>query len=283
VIADSLAPLVDHAFGIAAYASPVELLLSVYFFAFQIYCDFSGYTDIALGLSLLLGLQLGDNFRRPYFSRSPAEFWSDRWHISLAHWFRDYLYIPLGGSRAGTWRHYLNVMIVFAASGLWHAGLGYGVGWTFLAWGVANGLYVWGSIASGPVWKRLGERLPRVSSHFAWNALRVFFTFHLIAITWVLFRARTLGDAWTIARKIATNLAHLPATLSHYPFSAEQIAGIVLIAALLVVEWLDERQPLFERLRALSPAWRTACGYVALALLVLAGHWQAREFVYMQF
>ena len=135
VIADNLAPFVDRIFGIAAFASPVDLLISVYFFAFQIYCDFSGYTDIAIGVSLLFGLELMENFRRPYLSRSTAEFWGERWHISLGRWFRDYLYIPLGGSRAGPVRRYLNLMLVFIASGLWHAGLGYGVGWTFLVWG----------------------------------------------------------------------------------------------------------------------------------------------------
>src|SRR5690606_5634068 len=104
VIADNLAPVVDSAFRIAPYASPMELLIAVYFFAFQIYCDFSGYSDIAIGLSLLFGIRLMENFRRPYLSVTTAEFWSSRWHISLGHWFRDYLYFPLGGSRAGTQR-----------------------------------------------------------------------------------------------------------------------------------------------------------------------------------
>ena len=143
VIADNLAPMVDHSFSIVTFAPPVELLISSYFFAFQIYCDFSGYTDIALGTSSLFGLKLMENFRRPYLSRSTAEFWGSRWHISLAHWFRDYLYIPLGGSRAGALRRAINVMIVFLVSGLWHAGLGYGVGWTFLVWGALNGAYQW--------------------------------------------------------------------------------------------------------------------------------------------
>ena len=140
VIADNLAPLVDRNFAIAAFAAPMELLISIYFFAFQIYCDFSGYTDIAIGISLLFGIQLMQNFRRPYLSRSTAEFWAQRWHISLGSWFRDYLYIPLGGNRAGTIRKYANSMIVFLVSGLWHAGLGYGVGWSFLVWGSAERL-----------------------------------------------------------------------------------------------------------------------------------------------
>ena len=144
------------------------------------------------------GIPLIENFRRPYLPRSPAEFWSERWHISLARWFRDYLYIPLGGSRAGAWRHYANVMLVFLASGLWHAGLGYGVGWTFLAWGALNGAYLWAGIATRPVWRHLAERLPRAAANTGWTILRVLLTFHLIALTWVFFRARTLGDAWTI-------------------------------------------------------------------------------------
>ena len=154
VIADSLAPLVDHSFKIVAFAPPVELLISTYFFAFQIYCDFSGYTDIALGISSLFGLELMENFRRPYLSRSTAEFWAERWHISLGRWFRDYLYIPLGGSRAGALRRAINIMVVFLVSGLWHAGLGYGVGWTFLVWGALNGAYQWAGLATRGLWRR---------------------------------------------------------------------------------------------------------------------------------
>ena len=283
VIADNLAPVVDKAFGIAAYASPIELLISVYFFAFQIYCDFSGYTDIAIGASMLFGIPLIENFRRPYLARSPAEFWSERWHVSLARWFRDYLYIPLGGSRAGAWRHYANVMLVFIASGLWHAGLGYGVGWTFLVWGALNGAYLWAGIATRPVWQRLAERLPRAAANKGWTVLRVLLTFHLIALTWVFFRAKTLGDAWTILRRIGGQLAEMPALLTHYPFTAEHAAGAALIALLLVVEVFDERRSIFERLAA-APRWlRWSVWYLALALLLLVGRWQAREFIYMSF
>ncbi|MGE5339617.1 MAG: MBOAT family O-acyltransferase, partial [Gemmatimonadota bacterium] len=196
VIADNLAPIVDKSFNIAAFASPIDLLIAIYFFAFQIYCDFSGYADIAIGISLLFGLQLMENFRRPYLARSTAEFWSDRWHISLGRWFRDYLFIPLGGSRAGALRLYLNLMLVFLVSGLWHAGLGFGVGWTFLIWGALNGAYQWGGVASRPLWRRLGERLPRVRDSTVLLVLRVLLTFHLILVTWVFFRAKTVNDAW---------------------------------------------------------------------------------------
>jgi len=283
LIADNLAPVVDKAFGIAAFAAPVDLLISVYFFAFQIYCDFSGYTDIAIGVSMLFGIQLAENFRRPYLSRSTAEFWGERWHISLGRWFRDYLYIPLGGSRAGAVRRYFNLMLVFVASGLWHAGLGYGVGWTFLVWGALNGGYQWAGLASRPLWTRLGKRLPRVASSPAWIALRVLLTFHLIAITWIFFRAKTLADAWTIARKIASNLLELPALLAHYQFTADHLLGFALIALLLVIELFDERRSMFRRLAAAPAAWRWTAGYVGIFALLILGRWQAREFIYMQF
>ncbi len=283
LIADNLAPFVDRTFNIAAYASPMDLLISVYFFAFQIYCDFSGYTDIAIGVSLLFGVQLMENFRRPYLSRSTAEFWGERWHISLGRWFRDYLYIPLGGSRAGRLRQYLNLMLVFIASGLWHAGLGYGVGWTFLVWGALNGGYQWVGLATRPFWRRLGAKLPRVAHSGAWTVVRVLVTFHLIAVTWIFFRAKTLADAWTILRKIGANVAEIPALLAHYPFTADHLLGFALIASLLVIEWFDERRSIFLRLAAARTAWRWTASYAGIFALLLLGRWQSREFIYMQF
>jgi alginate O-acetyltransferase complex protein AlgI len=283
VIADNLAPFVDRIFGIAAFASPVDLLFSIYFFAFQIYCDFSGYTDIAIGVSLLFGLQLMDNFRRPYLARSTAEFWGERWHISLGRWFRDYLYIPLGGSRAGPVRQYLNLMLVFVASGLWHAGLGYGVGWTFLVWDALNGAYQWVGVATRPFWSRVGEQVPRISRSVPLLVLRVLLTFHLIAITWVFFRARSLGDAWLILKKIASHLVDIPSLLAQYPFTAEHYTGIALIVLLVGIEIVDERRSIFQRLAAAPLAVRWALWYLAILVLLILGRWQAREFIYMQF
>ena len=282
VIADNLAPFVDRIFGIAAFASPIDLLFSIYFFAFQIYCDFSGYTDIAIGVSLLFGLQLMDNFRRPYLARSTAEFWGERWHISLGRWFRDYLYIPLGGSRAGPVRH-LNLMLVFVASGLWHAGLGYGVGWTFLVWGALNGAYQWAGVATRPFWSRVGEQVPRISRSVPLLVLRVLLTFHLIAITWVFFRARSLGDAWLILKKIASHLVDIPSLLAQYPFTAEHYTGIALIVLLVGIEIVDKRRSIFQRLAAAPLAVRWALWYLAILGLLILGRWQAREFIYMQF
>ncbi len=283
VIADNLAPMVDHSYSIVAFAPPIELLLSSYFFAFQIYCDFSGYTDIALGTSSLFGLNLMENFRRPYLSRITAEFWGERWHISLGHWFRDYLYIPLGGSRVGPVRQYINVMIVFLVSGLWHAGLGYGVGWTFLVWGALNGAYQWAGLATRSFWHSVGEALPRVNASVTLAVLRAVITFHLIAISWVFFRAASIHDALLVLQKIGAHLSEIPSLLAIYPFTVEQLTGFGLIAFLLGYEIIDERRPVFERLTAAPVAVRWSAYYVLIFTLLLIGRWQAKEFIYMQF
>lgn len=283
VIADNLAPVVDKSFGIAAFASPIDLLISVYFFAFQIYCDFSGYTDVAVGVSLLFGLRLMENFRRPYLARSTAEFWGERWHISLGRWFRDYLYIPLGGSRAGVTRHYLNLMFVFLVSGLWHAGLGYGVGWTFLVWGALNGAYQWAGEATRPVWRGIGERMPRLRQSAAVTVVRVLLTFHLIAITWVFFRAKSLNDAWLILRKIGAQVVELPSLIARFPFTTDHYLGFGLIALLIAIEIVDERRSVLQRLAAAPVVVRWAVYYLAIFALLILGRWQAREFIYMQF
>ena len=283
VIADNLAPIVDHGFSIVAFAPPIELLISTYFFAFQIYCDFSGYTDIALGISSLFGLNLMENFRRPYLSRSTAEFWAERWHISLGRWFRDYLYIPLGGSHAGPVRQYINVMAVFMVSGLWHAGLGYGVGWSFLVWGALNGAYQWAGLATRGLWRRAEEALPKVRTSVWLLVLRIVITFHLILISWVFFRATSIHDALLVLQKIGAHLDGLPYLLTIYPFTAEQFTGFGLIVFLIGYEILDERRPVFQRLADAPIVLRWSAYYVGIFALLLLGRWQAKEFIYMQF
>lgn len=283
VIADNLAPVVDGAFRISAYAAPMELLIAVYFFAFQIYCDFSGYSDIAIGLSLLFGIRLMENFRRPYFAVTTAEFWSSRWHVSLGVWFRDYFYIPLGGSRTGTIRRYTNVMMVFVVSGLWHAGLGYGVGWTFLIWGVLNGLYQWVGLATHGVWRWSGTRLPQIAASTWFRILRILLTFHLILVSWVFFRADTVDQALTVLRRIWYALPDLPALVTRYPFTTDHALGLVLILLLIAVEILDERQPVIDRLIAAPTALRWGAWYAGIFGLLVFGRWQSDQFIYMQF
>lgn len=159
VIADRLAVYVNAVYANpSAYDGP-SLLLATYFFAFQIYCDFSAYSDIAIGSARVMGFELMQNFRRPYFARSIQEFWQ-RWHISLSTWFRDYVYLPLGGNRVPTWRWYTNLLLVFLVSGLWH-----GANWTFVVWGALHGTYLVFAIATRDrrdhMWRRLEQLLPR--------------------------------------------------------------------------------------------------------------------------
>lgn len=271
VIADNLAPVVDAAYAIPAYAAPMELLIATYFFAFQIYCDFSGYADIALGLSALAGLRLSRNFRHPYLSPTVGEFWSGRWHITLGHWFRDYVYIPLGGSRHGRLRKMANLLAVFTLSGLWHAGLGYGVGWGFLIWGLLNFAYVAAEQA-------LPAKRPGL-----WRVLGILLTFHLVLVSWVFFRADSVSDALTILSRIATGLPEMPGLLANYPFTSAHALGAAMIAVLMGIEIAADKRPLAERLAA-APMILRGCGwYAALVLLLLIGRWEGAQFVYAQF
>ncbi len=276
VIADRLAAYVDGAYSLPAFSSPADLVLATYFFAFQLYCDFSGYSDIAIGSAKVLGFDLVQNFRRPYLSTSVSEFWARRWHLSLAAWFRDYMYIPLGGSRVTRLRHHANVMAVFLASGLWH-----GANWTFVVWGGLNGLYQVVSLMTHPLREHVTPALsvpPAVGT-----LLRVLLTFHLILVTWVFFRAATLADAATILSRVTWSLPALPGLLQDRLASAEIWGSLTLIAMLLVVEAFDERRSVWERL-AVRPAYvRWSVYYALLAGLILLGVWNLERFVYMQF
>lgn len=285
VLADRLAVFADAAFSAPAYATPVQLVVGIYFYAFQIYCDFSGYTDIAIGVFKVLGFDLATNFRRPYLSRSVPEFWSARWHVTLGTWFRDYLYIPLGGSRVGRWRLYLNLMIVFLVSGIWHAGfVGEAVGWTFIVWGAVNGLYQIASVTLKPLAERWTERAPWLDTSRVVSAIQVFLTFHLITFTWVFFRADTLGDARTVLTRVAGNLGELPTLVRFYDYRAfDFVASLILILVLLVFEVVGERRGMWARLKEGPFGVRVAAFALALAVLVVLGEWGSSAFIYMQF
>ncbi len=287
VIADRLAVFVDAAYGQPRFASPADLVIATYFFAFQLYCDFSGYSDIAVGAAKVLGFDLTENFRRPYFSSSVQEFWARRWHLSLATWFRDYMYIPMGGSRVSRLRQSFNLMAVFLVSGLWH-----GANWTFVVWGGLNGLYQVGSLLTGGMWgrlsgrqgqarERIARRAPRLAGAIsAW--LRAVLTFHLILVTWVFFRAASLADAVTILSRVASSFSTLPRLLQAR-MTGEILLSLALILVLLAVEALDERRPLWERVHVRPVQVRWAVYYALLFALIVLGTWNVREFVYMQF
>ncbi len=181
-----LAPYVDAVFADASFASGPELLLVVYSFAFQIYFDFSGYTDMARGLAALLGFELPLNFREPYLSRNPSEFWR-RWHITLSQWLRDYLYIPLGGNQRGLTRTQFNLFLTMALGGLWH-----GPSWTMVAWGALHGAW----LVLHRVFQRHGAGEEGPVRRSDW--LRVVLCFHGVCLLWIVFRAPTLSAAWEV-------------------------------------------------------------------------------------
>jgi D-alanyl-lipoteichoic acid acyltransferase DltB (MBOAT superfamily) len=264
VVADRLAPLIAPAFAAPADTPGPLLLLAVVGFAVQIYCDFSGYSDIALGSAQVMGFRLMENFKQPYGARSVQEFWG-RWHISLSSWFRDYVYIPLGGNRAHPAR---NVMAVFLLSGLWH-----GANWTFVAWGALHGVAVVLERAlAGP-----RARLPGLAR---WGL-----TFAFVAVAWIFFRATSLADAWTILGHLGSGLRHqlsspdeLRRTLDALGW-ANVALGTLAIAALLAVEHGAFPGGIFMRSRALR--WG-ACYAMILALIVL-GVYENQAFIYFQF
>ncbi len=193
VIADRLTMVVDACYNSPQDHNGLTLLVATIFFTFQIYCDFSGYSDIAIGAARVMGFKLMENFDAPYASRSISEFWR-RWHISLSGWFRDYLYIPLGGNRVGEFRRYFNLFFVFMMSGLWH-----GAAWTYIIWGALHGIY----LVLAQLRDKYVNFLPKnIAPNRLTDVLNLCFTFILVMFTWVFFRANGLTNAKIIFQKI---------------------------------------------------------------------------------
>jgi alginate O-acetyltransferase complex protein AlgI len=266
VLADNVADFVKLVYDTPRHYDGAALLLATLLFSIQIYCDFSGYTDIALGLARMMGYELRINFLQPYFSRSVGEFWR-RWHISLSTWFRDYVYIPLGGNRVKLSRHYANLMITFVVSGLWH-----GANWTFVAWGFLHGLYLIVAQTTAPLIK---IKLPAF--------FKIIFTFSLVTFAWIFFRANTLADSWYIATHLLP-LGNLdPFVLKVGGFTRATTPYLALsIVAMFVVEWWiahPERKP---RLWA-RPVFRALAYNACLYAIVFFGFFGHRDFIYFQF
>ena len=197
VIADRLAILVNTVFSDPSKYTGFELVIATVFFSFQILCDFSAYTDIAIGAAKVLGYDLMKNFDRPYFSKSIPEFWR-RWHISLGAWFRDYLYFPLGGSKVSQWKKYRNIMIVFLVSGIWH-----GASWNFLIWGFLHGLYQVIDLFLSPFIYKLYAKYDISTKSFNYKLYKIVLTFTLVSFAWIFFRADNLSDAFYIIKKLS--------------------------------------------------------------------------------
>jgi alginate O-acetyltransferase complex protein AlgI len=276
IIADRLVVFVNQAYQSPGQASPVDLVLGSYLFAFQIYCDFSGYTDMAIGLARVLGIRIMINFRRPFFSTSLGEFWSQRWHISLTRWMRDYMFIPMGGSRVPKWRLYLNLVVVFAVSGLWH-----GAAWTFVIWGTLMGVYQSLALVTAPARNWIAKLL-RVPGKVG-TVISALTVFHLWLTGNVFFRANSFSDAVTLFKRVGQAFTALPSQFANKPYSRELLLSFGLMGALVVVEVMEEKWNLWEKLR-LRPVYVRWPVYYALALSLIAlGVWKQTTFVYMGF
>ncbi|SNR92376.1 MBOAT family protein [Flavobacterium sp. ov086] len=271
VIADQCAEYANQIFNGSAGYSGSDLVLGAVFFTFQIYGDFSGYSDIALGTARLFGIELLRNFAFPYFSRDIAEFWR-RWHISLSSWFRDYLYIPLGGSKGSTWMKVRNVFIIFIVSGLWH-----GANWTFIVWGALNALYIMPSILLNSNRNNLeivakGRHLPSLKDLFS-----IGITFTLTVFAWIFFRAENIDHAIDYISKI----------FSRSLFSVPTIRPTFLFLLLLIfvlIEWFGRERE--YAIASLGLKWKRRFRYAMYYAIIIAIFWfggKESQFIYFQF
>lgn len=231
-VADLLSTAVDSVYNSPEEAGSLAIAIATVLFAIQIYCDFSGYTDIAIGCSRIMGIRLMKNFDHPYSATTIKEFWA-RWHISLSSWFRDYLYIPLGGNRCSRPRHLFNLFVVFLVSGLWH-----GANWTFVVWGALHGLYqVVGTLTARPR-ARLVERSGRAPSSPAVVWIRRVITFLLVCFAWIFFRANSMSDAILLIKRLFSFTGGgLGATLSS--MGVNVTTALLMLASVLVLIIID--------------------------------------------
>jgi len=271
VMADSMSPYIDRIFESPRAHGGAAILIGLLFYAFQIYGDFSGYSDIAYGVARIMGFDIGRNFRSPYFSASFSEFWQ-RWHISLSGWLRDYLYIPLGGNRRGTMRTYANLMTTMLLGGLWH-----GANWTFVIWGFLHGFYL--------VIQRLMSGLGGPSSNSPvilrkWiQPFQVSLVFVLVLVAWTFFRSPNLTTALIILQRVCNPGTFLAGGI---PFLYFVVKGFICIGFLVSGEFAATRFDL-ERTLVKSPTFRVVMFSSALCIIAFLGSFEGGQFIYFQF
>lgn len=276
VIADRLAILVDHVYDNPHHYSGISLLIATVFFTYQIYCDFSGYTDIAIGAARVMGINLMQNFRNPFQAKSMAEFWR-RWHISLSTWFRDYLYIPMGGNRVKLPRHIFNLFIVFLIGGLWH-----GANWTYILWGALHGFYLVFALLTQKPREKLASALG--IQRFAF--LPMLTVFLLVAYACIFFRAGSISDAFYIGTHIFNSVPeffHLHHLQNMGVTNAYLVFSCLLILFIEAVQFMDENYSLFTRFLEKPRYIRWSFYYVALFVIGVYGIFEHRQFIYFQF
>ena len=235
IIADRVAVLVNQVYNNPTDYTGIYLIIATYFFAFQIYCDFSGYSDIAIGAAEVMGFDLMTNFNFPYMSKTVAEFWK-RWHISLSSWFRDYLYIPLGGKRVNKRRWFFNIIVVFLVSGLWH-----GASWTFVIWGALHGFYLLFSIITKNFRYRIIRFFKLNQYPTIHDAINTFITFHLVAFSWIFFRANSLSDAVYISTHLFTDFRFYDMEYTLGLEYSEIVVAVISILCMEIVHLMQRR------------------------------------------
>jgi alginate O-acetyltransferase complex protein AlgI len=284
VIADKVSIVVDQVYNHPTEYTGLPLIVATLLFTFQIYCDFSGYSDIAMGAAQVMGFNLMDNFNRPYSSKSVSEFWR-RWHISLSTWFRDYVYISLGGNRVVSWRWYYNLFITFLLSGLWH-----GASWTFLIWGALHGFYILFSLWTQSARKKIVQWIHLDRFPTFHTSLRVLITFLLISFAWIFFRAKSISDVFYIVTHLFTglgNVAHLKVSakslfnlgLDKYDFYIALIS-IGLMELVHMIERKGDMRHLFSGKPVLL---RWALYYILILFIIFFGAYKDQAFIYFQF
>lgn len=275
VIADRLAEYVNLVYNNPGEFTGFHNIIATFFFSFQIYCDFSGYSDIAIGAALILGYKLMTNFRRPYLSQNIREFWQ-RWHISLSTWFRDYVYISLGGNRVVKWRWWYNLFITFLVSGLWH-----GAEWTFVIWGAIHGFYLVFAIWTLNIRNKVNSAIGLAKFPGLFKFSQILITFILVYLSWIFFRANNASDALSILANHFKFGSDLSVNLFRIP--ADFTISFVSIGLLLVIESMEERFSLSSRLLLLPKIYKWALLILFLCIIFIFGVWNEADFLYFQF
>ncbi len=290
VIADRLAVIVNQVYSNPTNYDGFPLIVATVFFAFQIFCDFSGYSDIAIGAAQVMGFKLMKNFDRPYFSKSISEFWS-RWHISLSTWFRDYLYISLGGNRVLKWRWYYNLFITFLVSGLWH-----GAKWTFVIWGALHGFYLIFGIISLRYKNKISRIIGLDKLPLLQNLIMVITTFILVCFGWIFFRANNTRDAFYISTHLfydlnkMFSLASLKIYVSgKYVFETfnvgrfEILVGVASIIFMEVVHFIQRKKSIIQLLSSQPVTIRWSAYILLIMSIILLSDTNQYQFIYFQF
>ncbi len=295
VIADRLGILVDAVYDQPNQYRGAVIALATVFYAFQVYCDFSGYSDMAIGLGRLLGIRLMDNFKQPYLARSIGDFWK-RWHISLSTWLRDYLFLPISYAltrrfdktrlfslNADRWAYVLAVLFTMLLCGLWH-----GANWTFVLWGLIHGLLLAVSFITRKPRKKLVKSLGLRKSSPVYKELRIMITFALVSFSWIFFRARSLGEAFTLISRMFSGSVPVKAAAVEGSMivglsAANFVTVVSAVVVLVIIEMLLEKRSI-HHLLAERPTWlRWAIYYLVIFSILLFGIFEQQEFIYGRF